>query len=99
MFYLYGKEPHNIIEAKNIEYAIKKIKMAELYPENQAIPSPFKKDEDGYAIKKKNYIDYSDFGRIEFHKIDESLIDKAFVPLYEGVTEHKENDKVVWDER
>lgn len=92
MFYLYGTKSDKIIEAKDIDFAIKKIKMTELYPENQATPKPFKVEVDGFPTKHDNYIDYPDFREIEFHDLDESLVDRSFVPLYEGNTESLEDD-------
>lgn len=92
MFYLYGTKSDKIIEAKDIDFAIKKIKMTELYPENQATPKPFKVEGDGFPTKHDNYIDYPDFREIEFHDLDESLVDRSFVPLYEGNTESLEDD-------
>ena len=91
MYYLYGTDPNEPIEAKDIDFAVKKIKMIELYPENQAEPKPFKLDERGYPIEQENYIDFRGYRENRFYKIDESLIDKAFVPLYEGTAQRKEN--------
>lgn len=91
MYYLYGTKPDELVEAKDTDFAIKKIKMIELYPENQAEPKPFRLDEHGYPVRQENYIDFPGYRDNRFYEIDESLIDKAFVPLYEALAAEKEN--------